>query len=346
MHHAEGSDQRCWLRLRDGRRMAYTVTGPDGGTPVVYCHGAIGTPLEATVDLEQMTQRLGIRYIAPSRPGIGGSDAQPGRTVLDFADDLRQLADALTLERFSLVGVSAGGPYALAAAHRMPARVHRAAVCSSLSPLWAPHRTPGVSRRIALGLALLHRLPRTSTALGDTVLPVIAAHPYLLTKVIAANAARSERARLATAGERDAASRSFLDAASGSVGGMIDDFIVYSREWGFRVQEIEADVQLWHGAADPLVPVEHALQLSASLPRCRVYIDPDEGHHFFRSRLESILAALTRVEPLEQREHRRRRLQVARAARRAVAVADPDLQVRTAGDADPPAADLRDRLAG
>jgi pimeloyl-ACP methyl ester carboxylesterase len=51
-------------------------------------------------------------------------------------------------------------------------------------------------------------------------------------------------------------------------------------------------VHLWHGVSDPLVPVEHALQLAATLPNCRVFVDPDEGHHFFRSNLDQILAAL------------------------------------------------------
>ena len=51
-------------------------------------------------------------------------------------------------------------------------------------------------------------------------------------------------------------------------------------------------VQLWHGGDDPLVPVEHALQLAAALPRCHLFLDPDEGHHFFRSRLRTILATL------------------------------------------------------
>jgi len=44
--------------------------------------------------------------------------------------------------------------------------------------------------------------------------------------------------------------------------------------------------------ADPLVPVEHALQLAVTLPRCRMFFDPDEGHHFFRRRLPRILALL------------------------------------------------------
>ncbi|MDQ6776703.1 MAG: hypothetical protein M3071_10935 [Actinomycetota bacterium] len=53
-----------------------------------------------------------------------------------------------------------------------------------------------------------------------------------------------------------------------------------------------AEVHLWHGLEDPLVPVEHALQLAISLPRCRVFLDPDQGHHFFRRRLAKILAVL------------------------------------------------------
>ena len=73
---------------------------------------------------------------------------------------------------------------------------------------------------------------------------------------------------------------------------MIDDFLVYSRAWGFSASEVETEIHLWHGASDPLVPIEHALQLAVTLPRCRMFIDPDEGHHFFRRRLPRILALL------------------------------------------------------
>ena len=312
--HEAGTDPRRWLRLRDGRRLAYTDTGPADGTPVIYCHGAIGTPVDATVDLTQMTRRLGIRYIAPSRPGIGGSDPQPGRTVLDFADDLSELAGALSLRRISLVGVSAGGPYALAAAHRLPEIVARVAVCSSLSPLWRPHRTPGLSRQIAFGLALVSRLPGLITRLGDAVLPLIARHPGLLTRVISAHAAPSERGRLATAGERHAASSSFLDAACAGVGGMVEDYLVYAQDWGFSPNAVRSEVHLWHGAGDPLVPIEHALALALRLPDCQVFVDPDEGHHFFRSRLGEILEALVGPSPA------RAGLTPRRAARRAVGV--------------------------
>ena len=172
------------------------------------------------------------------------------------------------------------------------ARVTRAAVCSSLSPLCAPHDTPGMQRRIRLALGLLARRPDLCRAVGDRALPLIRRHPELLSRVIAAHAAPGERGRLRGPAERQAASSSFLAACAGGVSGLIDDFLVYSHAWGFSASEVETEIHLWHGAGDPLVPIEHALQLAVTLPRCRMFIDPDEGHHFFRRRLPRILALL------------------------------------------------------
>jgi len=205
---------------------------------------------------------------------------------------VRELADALSIDRFRIVGVSAGGPYALALAHRLAPRVIAAAVCSSLSPLAAPHRPPGMRRRIRLPLALLAHAPKLCEAVGELALPTIRRHPRLLPRVIAAHAAPEERGLLDTADERAAASTSFLTATGHGVGGMISDDVVYSRPWGFDPGEAGTEIHLWHGARDPLVPLEHALQLAVTLPRSQLFVAADAGHHFFRRRLRQILAAL------------------------------------------------------
>jgi pimeloyl-ACP methyl ester carboxylesterase len=280
------------VRLAGGRRLSCAITGPDDGAAVVYCHGAIGTPVGRSVDLERLTAELGVRYIAVNRPGIGASDRAEGRSALDFAADLRELCDQLGLERFAVVGVSAGGPYALAVARTLPERVERVALCSSLSPLCAPHLIPGMEPRLRVVLAALSRAPRTAARLGDALLPLIRRRPGLITKVIAAHAARCERARVLAPDEQAAAIASFLDATASGFGGMIDDYLTCCREWGFDPGAVSAEVHLWHGVRDPIVPIEHALQLAIALPRCRVFFDPDEGHHFFRSRLATILAVL------------------------------------------------------
>jgi pimeloyl-ACP methyl ester carboxylesterase len=170
--------------------------------------------------------------------------------------------------------------------------VARVALCSSLSPLWPPHRTPGISLRSGLALRFLARAPRASAALGDAILPLIRRHPGLVSRMIAVHAAADERPLLREPAERRAATTSFLEAASGGVRGMVDDYLTCARHWGFAPAEIDAEVHLWHGLTDRLIRIDDALALAASLPRCAVFVDPDEGHHFFRRRLAEILATL------------------------------------------------------
>ena len=280
------------IELRDGRRLSYVETGPPTGAAVINCHGAIGTSLGRSVGLEAIAADLDVRHIAVSRPGFGGSDPAPGRSVLSFAEDLRELADALGLATFALVGVSAGGPYALAGARALPDRVSRVAVCSSLSPLCAPHATPGVALRNRLALRAVARAPTLCAAVGDRLAPLIARHPGLLGVIVRAGAARDEREAIRDAREREAVFASFLEATTRGVRGIIDDYLTCIGTWGFSLDAVEPEVDLWHGVADPLVPIDHALALAAVLPRCRVFFDADEGHHFFRRRLHEILATL------------------------------------------------------
>jgi pimeloyl-ACP methyl ester carboxylesterase len=286
------SDRCEFLDLSDGRRLAYTVTGPADGVPVMYCHGAIGTPVGGTVDLDLLCERLGVRYITPFRPGLGASDPKPGRTILDFADDARELADALELEHFALVGVSAGGPYALAIAHKLRSRVGRVAIVSGISPFCAPHETEGLRKLIRWGLRFMDHAPGLAEGVGNACVDVIRKHPQILMRAMSSHAAPGERERMAGASEREQASTAFLDAAQQGVRGMLDDYRIYAGEWGFEPAEVYNEVHLWHGVSDPLVPIDHALQLALAFPHSRVFFDPDEGHHFFRSSIGRILSVL------------------------------------------------------
>jgi pimeloyl-ACP methyl ester carboxylesterase len=173
------------LRLSDGRRMRVVGTGPADGLPVVYCHGAIGTPLAGSAAFEALTVELGIRHLAIDRPGVGGSDPAPGRRLVDFATDVGEVADRLGLGRFAVVGVSAGGPYALGLARELPDRVLRVALCSSISPLCELRRTPGLERHVRVALGLLDEFPGALSELGDLALPLVRRRPDLVAWVIA-----------------------------------------------------------------------------------------------------------------------------------------------------------------
>ncbi len=283
------------IRLEDGRTLAFAATGAADGFPILYLHGAIGSPLRAACELALTIDRLKLRWICVQRPGFGASDPAVGRRMIDFAGDVAQLAGALGIRRLGLVGVSAGGPYALACARALPRLVGAAAVCSSLSPLCAPHAVPGLAGRMRVPMRLISAHPGPATTTIDTFLRAARDHPRLLMRAMSVGAPPADRRLLDDPQARTTAVAGLLAATTGGVSGLVEDYLVCCRPWGFRPEEIEPEIHLWHGAQDALVPVEHAWQLAAALPRCKAAFDPDDGHFFFRRRTPEILDRLTRA---------------------------------------------------
>lgn len=104
-------------RLSDGRTLAYAVTGPPDGYPVVAHHGTPGSRLFAAL-LSDAATAEGVRLVVPDRPGYGRSSSRPdGWTWKHWRDDLAELLDAESVDRAGVMGFSGGGPFALAAAH-------------------------------------------------------------------------------------------------------------------------------------------------------------------------------------------------------------------------------------
>ena len=278
------------IALPDGRQLSYLSVGPDDGALVLYMHGAIGSPQTACAELEALTRELRIRYVMVGRPGFGGSDPAPGRTLLGFADDAAALADALGHARFAVVGVSAGGPYALACAHELPVRVAAAAVVSSMAPGACP--SAGLPLPARLGLRAVRAHPRMCARGADALLGVVRRHPQALARVLRAGAAPADRRLLAEAEAGERAAVRFLTAADGGVAGMIEDYLVCARPWGFEAENVRGLVHLWHGMQDAIVPVDHAMHLAATLPNVQAALHADEGHFFYRRHLREILGDL------------------------------------------------------
>jgi pimeloyl-ACP methyl ester carboxylesterase len=229
-----------------------------------------------------------------SRPGFADSDPLPGRTLLDFASDAAELADLLGHTRFAVLGVSAGGPYALACAHELRERVAAAAVVSSMSWSDGARRTE-LPARLRLGLRALRGRPAACARVGDALVGILRSRPSLVARVIAASAPAVDRRALEVRASRELAAARFLTAAGAGIGGMIDDHLLCAGDWGFSLSQVHTQVRLWHGIHDEIVPVDAALQLAASLPRVQTSLHPDEGHFFYERRLREILGDLARA---------------------------------------------------
>ncbi|GAB7333776.1 hypothetical protein MBLNU13_g05299t2 [Cladosporium sp. NU13] len=106
--------------LPDDRTLSFATYGASTGPIVFHLHGLGDSRLTGAL-FDQPGRTLGVRIIAVDRPGIGSSSPQRNRTALDHAEDIRLLAAHLGAKTYSVVGVSGGGPYALACAHALPA---------------------------------------------------------------------------------------------------------------------------------------------------------------------------------------------------------------------------------
>jgi pimeloyl-ACP methyl ester carboxylesterase len=113
------------IELPDGRALAYVERGPEDGAPVIFHHGTPGSRAGHHPD-PGVYAESGVRAVSYDRAGYGRSDRLGGRDVVDVVGDISVLADGLGFGRFAVMGVSGGGPHALACGALLPDRVTRA----------------------------------------------------------------------------------------------------------------------------------------------------------------------------------------------------------------------------
>ncbi|KAJ4349780.1 uncharacterized protein N0V89_008398 [Didymosphaeria variabile] len=96
------------LTLDGGRVLSYAIYGsPVPHTSVFYFHSFASSRKEAKI-WHTAAAKLGVRLVAPDRPGLGNSSFQPSRTFLDWPKDVIALADHLKIQTFYVMGWSGG----------------------------------------------------------------------------------------------------------------------------------------------------------------------------------------------------------------------------------------------
>jgi pimeloyl-ACP methyl ester carboxylesterase len=279
------------LRLADGRRLGFAEYGASGGRPVLFFHGTPGARLLAGF-AHHSALRLNVRLIAPERPGFGRSDFQAGRGILEWPDDVAALADALGLERFAVAGVSGGAPYALACARRLPERIRVVGVVSGMTPLEGPPPWPPLGRGRRLTLAAVRRLPWLSRGAIGLAAPVVRRWPGRTLGLVAALAPAADAAILARPEVRAALIDDLREALRGGGRGAAHELALFGRPWGFCPGEVRIPVELWHGEADPAVPVAAARRLAGRMPTCTARFRADAGHFWLFDHHAEVLATL------------------------------------------------------
>jgi len=265
------------LILKDGRRLGYGDYGDPEGWPVLFFHGTPGSRLMARFAGGEAA-RQGVRLIAPERPGFGLSDFQPGRRLLDWPEDVAGLAAALGLDRFAVVGLSGGGPYALACAWKMPDRVAVAGIISGLGPVDFPEVRRGLGWGHRLTLLGVQRAPVLLRPALGLLATLAQRRPEQIIRLLGRTAPPTAREILRRPEVQRAQMDGIQEAFRGGVRGVVQEMGLLCRPWGFAVEEIRVPVYLWHGEADAIIPVHMGRFLAGRIPTCRAFFLPKADH--------------------------------------------------------------------
>ena len=78
-------------------------------------------------------------------------------------------------------------------------------------------------------------------------------------------------------------------------GGPYHESLLTITEWGFRLQDIQTPVLVWHGEKDQNIPVAMARFMADAVPNCEAKFYPDDGHlSLFGRNAAEIIQRLTR----------------------------------------------------
>jgi pimeloyl-ACP methyl ester carboxylesterase len=252
------------VRLTDGRLVRSYDTGAESHDTLtlLWHHGSrqTGAPIEPLLAAAAARH---IRLLSYARPSYGGSTPNPGRNVASAAADVAQVADALGLARFAVMGASGGGPHALACAALMPDRISGVVCLAGLAPFtdnfdWyggmissGGLHAAASGREARRAHAAIARFDENSFTAAD---------------------------RAALGAEWAALGADSVKAGAAGPDGLIDDDVAYVTPWGFDPGPIKAPILLVQGGEDRIVPPAHADWLLRNCSSSELWLRPRDGH--------------------------------------------------------------------
>jgi pimeloyl-ACP methyl ester carboxylesterase/DNA-binding CsgD family transcriptional regulator len=280
-----------YLRLPDGRLLSYFDNGNTQGIPVIFMHGIVGARRLCHPD-DTAQFDAGIRLIVPERPGCGHSSPQNERRIADWPADVAALADHLGIKEFVVMGYSAGTPYALATAWRLPERVRRVvlvAVVPEIAFLTDLAHYETVSR---MALTVARLTPSLIGAVVRVMVRGIRADVHQYIENAMAQSTESDRRVMKDVVFRRMYTQSLLTAARQGDEHLAQEILLSAKAWGIPFDAIKTDVTIWHGTGDRFAFVEGACKLASQLPNADLRLVADAGHYLLYSHWREILQSI------------------------------------------------------
>jgi pimeloyl-ACP methyl ester carboxylesterase len=278
------------IALNDGRLIGCTEYGDPDGVPAIALHGTPGSRLMFAL-ADAPSRERGIRLIAPERPGYGLSDKRAFKNLAESAVDIRAVADHYGLRRFALIGVSGGGPYAVAAAAATPKRCELLALAGPIGPVADFRDSIRMTRahRFVFGRFATSSLACRLFFLG--LRHMVSMHPNLAYRLLLSRVGHADREILRRPEVKPSLQAAIAEGLRPGVEGAMQDLRLYCKPWGLRLAEIDVPTVIWQGDDDTIVPARAAFRLAQELPNCRLDVFA-AGHYWPFGRFGMILDAV------------------------------------------------------
>lgn len=267
------------VAVRDGRRLSFAEYGSPRGPALVWMHGTPGARRQIPMDARRYATEAGLRIIGIDRPGIGSSSPYLYPNLLDWAQDLELLLDALAVDRVRVIGLSGGGPYALAAGAGLAHRVEGVGVLGGVAPTRGPDAAEGGIIQLAVHAAPL--LAATRVPLGVALTGAIRAVRPLAGPGLDLYAAVQPAGDKTLLGRPEFKAMFLDDLLNGSrfqTSAPISDLVLFTRDWGFALADVQVPVRWWHGDDDHIVPFRHGQHCVDRLPNATMTTIDGESH--------------------------------------------------------------------
>ncbi|MGB1040584.1 MAG: alpha/beta fold hydrolase [Flavobacteriales bacterium] len=273
--------------LNDHRKLGYAEYGNENGKPIIYCHGSQSSRLEMHYDTS-FAIKNNLRIITIDRPGHGISDFNPEGSILSFANDANQLVEHLKIEKFSMVGMSAGSPFALGIAYAFPEKIEAVNIISGFAPFDSSSKQ-FLSKEIKTMLNLAKYFPFLLNIMLKIQAKQLKKNPKKA--LIGFLKIMDESDQIVLKDERvmQVIQSMFVEAfRNGSQGVAYEISKILVRKWGFKLNEINVPVTFWQGKQDNNVPYQWAELMSNEIDNSELNLFPDEGHLIIFNHAEEI----------------------------------------------------------
>lgn len=271
------SEKNLNIALTDGRKLAYAEYGCPGGFPIIYCHGSQSSRLEMHYDLS-FAEENNLRIITVDRPGHGLSDFNTHGRIISFAEDIRLLIDHLRIVTFSVAGMSAGAPFALALAHQLPERVKKVAIISGFAP-FTKENAKHLGREVKTLLTLAKNAPFLLRLMLKIQAKKMAKKPNQALDGFLKMMSAPDQKILARPEVKKTMSAMFQEAfRKGSRGIAYEISRLLITDWGFLLNDITVPVTIWQGKQDNNIPHQWASLMTKELPNSQLKLIENGGH--------------------------------------------------------------------